>query len=273
MFSLFRFLLNQENSFPIIFLVFELTESLTILFCITHFFLKYYLDSENKNIFDTLINFSEKLTLGRKIVFFFFIFTFAIPNKIIVNNKLNLVSQILINFGMMIVCSLFPLFFFIFAVRVKFAFESYMFGYICTYIPWLRIIVVKYLFNGDEAVATIVFAFFWGNMVNAAKNTFKSMGVATVGAVGYRAIKASEEKNIESETIARTDRDWDRLMKDPRRAEISQEQSGKTGIQELQTIKDNAREEAIQTTTLTAFEHNFKKSSLVALDVFMKKYS
>lgn len=265
-----RVLSTQQDSFYILVLIFEVLEIIAILFSIFYFFLKYYLDAENRPFFNTLTNFSQKLNLNKKIIFFIFIFTFAIPNKVFVNIKSNFIIQVLINFVVMSLCSIWPLLIFIFLIRMKFAFESYIFGYICTYTPSLRAIIIKHLFDGNENVANAVFAFFWGNMVKGAKSIF------TTGAVGgffYKAVKSSEFQNIESETDKRVDRDLERLFKDPRRAEISQQQSHKSAVDELQEIKRYAREEAIGTTTITAFENKIQKASLVALDVFMKKYS
>jgi hypothetical protein len=260
----------QQDPFYILFLIFEVLEIFAIFFSIFFFFLRYYLDAENREFFNTLRNFSEKLNLNKKIIFFIFIFTFAIPNKVYVNNQSNFIVQVLINFLVMSLCSIWPPLIFIFLVRIKVALESYIFGYICSYTPSLRAIVIKHLFNEDEAVANDVFDFFWGNMIKGAKAVF------TTGAVGgflYKAVKSSEFKNIETETDKRVDRDWQRLIQDPRRAEITQHQSHKSAVEELQEIKRNARQEAIDTTTITAIENRVQKASLIALDVFMKKYS
>jgi len=160
--NLLRFLFNQEDSFYLLFLVFELLETLTILFSIFYFFLKHYLDAENREFFSILTNFSKKLTLSRKIVFFIFIFTFAIPNKVIINNKMGFITQTITNFGTMVLCSISPLFVICFAIKIKFILESYIFGHVCTHSPAIRAFVVSHFFNNDQEVAEIVFSFFWG---------------------------------------------------------------------------------------------------------------
>ena len=184
------------NDFFSFSLVLEFVQMLICLFCFLYVYFRHNRHFWYKKCSCML----KKLPLRKKFFYFFFTLTFALPNRVFINNK---VSSFTVGFVLifLLVLSKFYvpiiLFYIIFWILII---ESFVFAKLYQESSIFKNIIDNNLFGGDIVFAKDYFRFFWGNMQNGAKRLAKPASFTAILGVLYRKCKSSEEKYVNSET-------------------------------------------------------------------------
>ena len=148
----------------------------------------------SNRFFQDLFKFGLNLPILNQLALFVFTVALAIPNKIWVYNQIN---KALIGIGLFLLLLIgfwYHLAGFIFYINyVGFIAFSYFFGLFYTKYTGFSSFINRYFFNNDVIFARIYFAFFWGNMFNAARAAAtKAAGPAAAAATALEARRQFE---------------------------------------------------------------------------------
>ena len=161
---------------------------------------------EYHSITKKVLTASKELSLYSRYILLMFTFTFAIPNKILINNGIN---KIYLFFGTIIIFTLGfyanPYVYCIYIMYILLALESWLFAVSYKNVFGFNKIVKKLFFNESEeedSFSKEYFDFFWGNMQRAGGDAAKA-GAAAIAT----AIAAMRQRNAELTHVRETAQD------------------------------------------------------------------
>lgn len=168
------------------------------------FILLYLISTQAKTSINDFLKFSTNLPLTNKYLLFIFTLVFAIPNRIFINNGLNLYLTGFIVTLLFLLTKISPfitlplVFYLLLAIEsVVFAFfyenESKIFK---TYLD-------NVLFGGNLQFAQQYFKFFWGNMDKAGKSAIKTGVVGWLVRLGWNTVTELEDRQAQEEAERR----------------------------------------------------------------------
>ena len=141
-----------------------------------------------------LVRFASNLTFTESVLLYMFTVTFAIPNKIWINHKLNSYITGFFIFMIFFLSGFFPILTFFVVVYSFLIIESYAVAFFYTQKNQkFKNYIVKNLFGGDTTMADAYFAFFWGNMKKGAEIAGRSGVAGYIGRTVWNAITENEE--------------------------------------------------------------------------------
>ena len=106
----------------------------------------------------------KKLSFKNKIFFAWFTIIFAIPNKIIINNRLSNFLTSFIIFLIIVISSIFPIFILFYVIFWISVIESYFFAIFYEERESFKKFIDSKLFENNPTFSKDYFSFFWGNM-------------------------------------------------------------------------------------------------------------
>jgi hypothetical protein len=197
--SRFKLAVNYYSEFPEVFqfiAFLELLEVVTIFLCIILFFILFWGNSINSLIYKHF----KKLSFKNKIFFAWFTIVFAIPNKIIINNKAPNFLTSLIVFLIIVISSIFPIFILFYIIFCLNAMESYFFAMFYEERESFKKFMDSKLFENNLTFSKDYFNFFWGNMRSAGGSKSLSGLYGTVLGLCYKTARDHEKTQLRERT-------------------------------------------------------------------------
>lgn len=177
-------------------LFFEFIEFLTIFLSVILFFIIFW-----RNPINTLIyNHFKKLSFKNKIFFAWFTLFFAIPNKIMINNKIPNFLTGFVLFLITVVSYVFPffiVFYILFWINVM---ESYFFAVLYEGKKFFKDFLDTKLFENNQTFSKDYFSFFWGNMPSAATTKGRTGILTTIISGLYTMARYNEKAQLRERT-------------------------------------------------------------------------
>ncbi len=180
------------NSFLWFMLALELVESLLVLISLLYFGLMY----SNHAIAAKLKYYFKQLPVFNKILVIWFSISYAIPNKIFVNNNMSKLSVTLSIFLLIVISNLFAPFILLYIIFWTIVLESYFFAASYENNVSFRKFVNDKLFKGNDAFAKEYFGFFWGNMRSGGEGKTRAGVVGTLLGGLFQIARSQEKTHV-----------------------------------------------------------------------------
>jgi len=175
---------------------FELIEFILIFLSFILFFILFWENSINTRMYKHF----QKLSFKNKIFFAWFTVIYAIPNKIIINNRLSNFTTSFIIFLILVISYTFPifsLFYLIFWITVL---ESYFFAILYKKKDYFKKFIDNKLFEKNLAFGKNYFSFFWGNMDRGGAGKGRAGFVGTLFGGLYKLARDHEKARLREQT-------------------------------------------------------------------------
>jgi hypothetical protein len=187
-------LINYVKEFDTIFLFvifYQVLEVVIVLLSIIIFILFYWRNFRKISFNKSILS----LPLKNKFVLVWFTLFFAIPNKILVNNRIPSSITAIIVFLIILVSNFFPVFILIYVNFWITVLESYFFAVFYEEKISFKIFVNRTLFQSNTVLAKEYFTYFWGNTYSKGVRKVRAgAGGSVIGAL-YK-IAREHEKSI-----------------------------------------------------------------------------
>ena len=141
-------------------LFFEFMEFIIIFLSLILFCIIFWKNSINTRMYEHF----KKLSFKNKIFFAWFTIFFAIPNKIVINNKLSNFTTSFIIFLIIVISFTFPIFILFYVIFWINVMESYFFAVLYKERESFKKFLDNKLFENNPTFSKDYFSFFWGNM-------------------------------------------------------------------------------------------------------------
>jgi hypothetical protein len=169
---------------------YKILEVVAVLLCVILFGLFY-----RKNFRQINFNYYKSLPIKNKFLLIWFTIFFAIPNKILVNNRVPAILTAIIVFLIIVLSSFFPLFILIYVNFWVTVLESYFFAVFYEEKVSFKNFVNRALFQNNAIFAKEYFSFFWGNMNSGGAGKGRAGVIGTFFGGLYK-LARDHEKNI-----------------------------------------------------------------------------
>jgi hypothetical protein len=169
---------------------------LTIFLSLVLFSILYWNHSINVLMYS---NFKE-LTFKNKVFFLWFTIFFAIPNRIIINNKVHNFLTGFVIFLILVLSNVFPVCIILYVIFWTSVIESYFFALFYLEKKSFKDFFDGRLFGENQTFSQDYFCFFWGDMASGSVRKGVTAAYATVGAWLFRLERVSECENVRFRT-------------------------------------------------------------------------
>ena len=142
----------------------------------------------------------KKLSFKNKIFFTWFTIVFAIPNKIIINNKLSNFLTSFIIFLIIVVSLTFPIFILFYVIFWVSVIESYFFAVLYNENKSFKKFLDNKLFENNPMFSKDYFSFFWGNMRSGGAGKGRAGIIGTVIGGLYKIGRDHEKAHLRYRT-------------------------------------------------------------------------
>ena len=190
-----RYYLEFQEIFLFV-VYFEFIELIIIFLSFISFFILFW---ENP-IHTRMYKHFQKLSFKNKIFFAWFTIIYAIPNKILINNRLSSFTTSFIIFLILVISYIFPifsLFYLIFWITVL---ESYFFAILYKEKEYFKKFIDGKLFVNNLAFGKDYFSFFWGNMDKGGAGKGRAGFIGTLFGGLYKLARDHEKARLREQT-------------------------------------------------------------------------
>ena len=180
---------------------YKVLELVIVLLCIIFFALFYW-----KNVRQINFNYYKSLPLKNKLLLVWFTLFFAIPNKILVNNRVPAILTAIIVFLIIVLSSFFPLFILIYVNFWVTVLESYFFAVFYEERISFKNFVNRTLFQNNAIFAKEYFSYFWGNINSGGAGKGLAGAVGTFVGALYKVAREHEKSIVRERAKEETSR-------------------------------------------------------------------
>ena len=189
------FIIYLENVAIIVFFIYDF---LTFICFLLYLILYSFAFKIKPSLFNFLRKNFWKLPKFHKFMFLYFLFVYAIPNKVLVHNfmKSSYYSFLILVLGLL--CIFCPTLSLVLCFIFIKTFESIVFGYIYEKNKNLELFITKHIFNGDKQFSLRFINEFWGNPHTSGAKKAPGLifsGALSVGIVEHLKLKYEADHN------------------------------------------------------------------------------
>ena len=164
----------------------------------------YFISIQDKTSINNLLKFSSNLPVINKYLTYTFTITFAIPNRIFINNGLNpYLTGFIVTF-LFLLTKISPFITLFLAFYLLLAVESVVFAFFYeNESKTFKIYLDNVLFDGNPQFSEQYFKFFWGNMDKAGKYALKTGLAGWLVRLGWNTVTELEDRHAQEEAERR----------------------------------------------------------------------